>query len=172
MKKAVVWLPLGLCLLLVIFFATTMQKNESGSKTFAQTDMPGLHLPDLFTGEFHDENSFKGEWSVVNVWASWCPPCLKEHPVLVDIAEKYNIPMYGVNFKDDMDSAKEWLRDRGNPYKLTLVDLTGRAAFDWGVVGVPETVLIDPQGKIRYRFAGIMTDDIWETQFLPLIEQE
>jgi cytochrome c biogenesis protein CcmG/thiol:disulfide interchange protein DsbE len=94
---------------------------------------------------------FRGEVSLVNVFASWCVACREEHPVFMRIKEQRLVPIYGLNYKDKPDDAARWLDTMGDPYTRTGADLDGRVAIDWGVYGVPETFLIDRHGRIAFK---------------------
>jgi cytochrome c biogenesis protein CcmG/thiol:disulfide interchange protein DsbE len=106
---------------------------------------------------------------LVNFFASWCAPCLAEHPLLTRLSEEEGIPIYGVNYKDPPEDALAWLERHGNPFRLIGADATGRTAIDWGVYGVPETFVIDGDGRIRYRHAGPLTPELVEGTLLPLL---
>ncbi len=93
---------------------------------------------------------------LVNYWASWCAPCRAEHPTLTALAES-GIPIYGINYRDDPDNAAAFLEELGNPYSGILADPNSRTAIEWGVYGVPETYVIDGDGRIVLRFAGPVT---------------
>ena len=108
---------------------------------------------------------------VLNVWASWCAPCREEHPLLVAAARDSQVTLVGLNYKDDVRSAQEWLRKLGDPYERVAVDRDGRAAIDWGVYGVPETFVVDRQGIVRYKRIGPLTAEAWSRQVLPLVRQ-
>lgn len=106
---------------------------------------------------------------LVNFWASWCAPCRAEHPFLVEL-EKQGLPIHGVNYKDKPDQALGFMAELGNPYATIGADASGRAAIEWGVYGVPETYLIDGEGKILLRHAGPITRQEYERSILPAIE--
>ena len=120
-------------------------------------DKPGLATADL-----------RGEVRLVNVFASWCGPCRVEHPLLMRLSEE-GVPVVAINYKDKPEDAKAWLARFGDPYRAIGVDPTGRTAIDWGVYGVPETFVVDKEGRIRLRHVGpIMPRDLEET-IMPLI---
>ncbi|MEM8843780.1 MAG: DsbE family thiol:disulfide interchange protein [Pseudomonadota bacterium] len=110
-----------------------------------------------------------GDYALVNVWATWCAACKQEHAALVYLANQKNIPIYGLNYKDDREAAILWLQKYGDPYVFSVFDESGRIGIDFGVYGAPETFLIDKQGIIRHKLIGIMTPEIWESQFVPII---
>ncbi|EBA16334.1 periplasmic protein thiol:disulfide oxidoreductase, DsbE subfamily [Roseobacter sp. SK209-2-6] len=127
------------------------------------TEFPGK------TG-FDDATLRDGEVKLVNYWASWCAPCRVEHPSL-DALSKEGIKIYGVNYKDQLGNAEAFLDELGDPYAGLGRDEKGRMALDWGVYGVPETYVIDGEGKIILRFAGPITQRVAETTLRDAIEK-
>ena len=113
----------------------------------------------------------KGEVSLVNVFASWCVPCRQEHPLFVELKAKGVVPIHGINYKDQPEAAARWLDELGDPYTRTGADLDGRVSIDWGVYGVPETFLVDREGRIAYKHIGPLTPQIMSEKLLPLIER-
>jgi len=111
-----------------------------------------------------------GEVKLVNFWASWCAPCRLEHPTFMRLAES-GMPIVGINYKDDPDKARGFLSELGDPYIAVGTDIEGRAAFDWGVSAVPETFVVDGNGVVRLRFAGPVTEEIFEKIVRPAIEE-
>jgi cytochrome c biogenesis protein CcmG/thiol:disulfide interchange protein DsbE len=129
--------------------------------------VPTFELPGLEGAEGNEDglssDDLKGQVSLVNVFASWCVPCRVEHPVLMRLAEE-GIPIYGINYKDKPDQVEGWLAELGNPFKKIGADRNGRVGIDWGVYGVPETFVIDADGRIRYKFVGpIQARDLDQT---------
>ena len=105
--------------------------------------LPGLSAEDFTTGEV----------TIVNFWASWCPPCRAEHPTLLQLADEgYRIA--GINFDDEMDNALQYLADDGNPFFATGFDPQSRVAVNWGVAAPPETFIIGGDGTVLLRFQG------------------
>ena len=166
-----VFLPLLLVTIIFIFlqFGLSIDPHRLPS-TLLDRPAPEFNLPELSNQRKHfTQNDFKGHYSLLNVWASWCNTCRMEHPVLLDIAMRENIKIYGLNYKDKRELAAQWLQDYGNPYTQSGYDPSGKVAMDWGVYGTPETYLIDPQGIVRYKHIGPMTQAVWKAEFLPLI---
>jgi cytochrome c biogenesis protein CcmG/thiol:disulfide interchange protein DsbE len=126
-----------------------------------------LEYPDKQFSPSH----LKGQVWILNVWASWCVSCRKEHPVLLDLAKQGVVPIVGFNYQDQRDSGRQWLEQHGNPYLLTAFDADGRVGMDLGVIGVPETFVIDKQGRIRYKLSGPVTPEILKATVLPLIKE-
>lgn len=133
----------------------------------------------------------RGKVWLLNVWASWCVACRQEHPVLVDMARRDLVPVVGLNYKEvrgdgqldvrgmaldaetalAVERARDWLGEHGNPYQLSVLDIDGRVGIDFGVYGVPETFLIDGNGKIRYKHIGPITPENLQKVILPKIEE-
>ena len=107
-----------------------------------------------------------GKVTLVNFWASWCPPCRAEHPKLMELAAS-GLPIIGVNLKDDAGDAAAYLRSSKNPFISIAFDPKGRTAIDWGVTAPPETFIIDRTGKVVFRFAGPLIGADYENRFLP-----
>ncbi|QPM89965.1 DsbE family thiol:disulfide interchange protein [Pseudooceanicola algae] len=118
-----------------------------------------------------DETLADGEVKLVNFWASWCAPCRVEHPNLIALAEDRGIPIYGVNYKDQPGAAQGFLAELGNPYLAVGADTSGRAGIEWGLYGVPETFVVDGEGRIVERFAGPVTQRVLEGTINPALER-
>lgn len=113
----------------------------------------------------------KGKVSVVNYWASWCAPCIEEHPFLEKLKTMTNVDIYGINYKDGADAARRFIGRFGNPYTAVGTDAQGRAAIDWGVYGTPETFVVNGKGQIVYKHVGPISEDSLKTKLLPAIEK-
>ena len=94
------------------------------------------------------------EFTILNFWASWCAPCRKEHPNLVRLSKIENIKLVGVNFKDNVGNAKSFLKENGNPFDILAEDKNGKNSVNFGVYGIPETILIDSELKILKKYIG------------------
>jgi cytochrome c biogenesis protein CcmG/thiol:disulfide interchange protein DsbE len=106
---------------------------------------------------------------LVNFWASWCAPCRVEHPLLTEMAES-GLTVIGVNYKDTPANALGFLDELGDPYASIGADESGRTGLDWGIYGVPETFVIDGEGRILMRHPGPITPDVLERRIMPAIE--
>lgn len=113
----------------------------------------------------------KGKVSVVNFWASWCVPCIEEHPLLIALKERSGVDVYGVNYKDQPEAGRRFIGRYGNPFTAVGTDRAGRNAIEWGVYGMPETFVVDGQGRIAYKHVGPISQASLETQLLPAIEK-
>lgn len=171
-KKLLVLLPLILFILLLGLFWRGLQLDKGKLPTpLMDKPAPELKLSDLLTGSVVNLEDWKGQVVIVNVWATWCPGCLQEHDVLNDIAATKVVPLIGLNYKDDLPKAKQWLKASGNPFVAIPVDASGDTAIEWGVYGAPETFIIDKQGVIRYKHIAPLSWKQWETELLPIVKQ-
>jgi cytochrome c biogenesis protein CcmG/thiol:disulfide interchange protein DsbE len=108
---------------------------------------------------------------LLNVWGSYCLPCLIEHPTLMRLAEEGEILVVGINYRDKKQLALDWLGDNGNPFAFSILDESGRFGIDLGVYGAPETYLVDADGVIRYRHVSVLDENVWRQDFLPAINK-
>lgn len=191
--KAKFLVPLALFLGLAGFlaFGLTLNPREVPS-ALIDKPAPAFRLARLDQPEqtFALEE-MRGQVWLLNVWASWCVACRQEHPVLVDLAKRNVVPIVGFNYKEvrgdgEIDArrmqpaaevalavqrARGWLSSHGDPYVLSVLDIDGRVGIDFGVYGVPETFLIDQQGRIRYKHIGPIDPQSLQQVLLPKIEE-
>lgn len=113
----------------------------------------------------------KGEVSLVNFFASWCAPCRAENPLLLDLRKNETVPVHGINYKDRPEDVARWLNQFGDPFTRTGADLDGRVGIDWGVYGLPETFVVDAEGRIAYKHIGVLTAQALAGTILPLVER-
>ncbi|MFM5599453.1 DsbE family thiol:disulfide interchange protein [Aeromonas veronii] len=131
--------------------------------------LPAWQSDNLLGGSQIQTTSLKGEPFVLNVWASWCVNCRAEHPLLSELAG--TVPLYGLNYRDKREAARAWLIQAGNPYRAVLADPDGKLALELGVYGTPETYLFDADGALLTRHTGLLTQEIWQRQVAPLLDQ-
>ena len=112
-----------------------------------------------------------GEVALVNVFASWCTECREEHPLLMRMSRGKRVAIHGLNYKDRPQDAERWLNEFGDPYVRTGADVSGRVGIDWGVYGVPETFVVDREGRIAYKHIGVLTPKVLEETIMPLVER-
>lgn len=160
--------PVVVALGLIILFAVGLKHDPSRipsplvGKPVPEFSLPRLHHPkSLF-----DDDRLRGEVSLVNVWASWCAACRQEAEVLNRLARRDILPIYGLDYKDERDAAREWLRRFGDPFEAIAYDARGTVGLDWGVYGVPETFLIDAKGRVRWKHIGPLTPVVVEEELL------
>jgi cytochrome c biogenesis protein CcmG/thiol:disulfide interchange protein DsbE len=166
-------IPAGLFAALVAFFFAGLGRDkETLPSPLIGKPAPAFELELLEDPSQRASNApFAGRPYVLNVWATWCVGCRQEHGALLEIARRGEVPILGLNWKDDRERALQWLQQLGNPYVMNAFDGEGRVAIDWGVYGAPETFLIDGQGRVIHKRIAPITIEIWEREFLPLLRQ-
>ena len=170
--RRVAW-TVGVFVALVVLLAVGLQLNPREvpspliGKPAPAFELPLLNAPDK---RFSQKDMLGKVW-ILNVWASWCPPCLVEHPVITRIAQSGMAPVIGLNYKDLPEDALPWLKRNGDPYQLIAYDGDGRIGMDYGVYGVPETYVIDRRGVIRYKHIGPLTADAVQKKVEPLVKE-
>jgi len=129
-------------------------------KIYDTEDLVGKKIPEveinLFetSGVLNTKEFTNNEFTILNFWASWCAPCRKEHPNLVRLSKITNLKMVGINFKDDKSNAKNFLQENGNPFDILAKDKLGKKSVNFGIYGIPETILIDSELKILKKYIG------------------
>lgn len=152
---------------------TGMYREDPDSLPSAREGQPAppVVLSEFVGKELFDDADLRdGEVKLVNYWASWCAPCRVEHPNLEALSQE-GLTIYGVNYKDQQDNAASFLEELGDPYTAIGRDEKGRMALDWGVYGVPETYVVDGNGKIILRFAGPISQRVIKNTLRPAIEK-
>lgn len=175
MIRLLFMLPLLLFVALAAWMAVPLLTGQDPNvipSALIDQPTPETNLPPLPGREAGLGNAdWAGEVALVNVFASWCVPCLAEHPILTRLALEEGVPLYGINYKDAGADAVAWLARHGDPYTAIGTDFEGSAGIDWGITGVPETFLVDRAGRIRYRHAGPITPVEVNGTLMPLIER-
>lgn len=166
-------LPLVVVVALTGFFWKGLQQDPSRvpSPLIGQP-APEFSLPELRRPEAEfTERQMQGHVSLLNVWATWCIACKEEHPTLMQFAARHDVPLYGLDYKDDRAKAMEWLDTHGDPYHKIAFDHRGDVAINWGVYGAPETFLIDAHGMIRHKYIGPLTPELIRNDLMPRVEK-
>ena len=171
-------LPLVALLALGGIFAKRLMDVENGVEINAiptvllNTPVPAFDLPPL-PGSTHGLKSeeLKGEVYLVNFWGSWCPTCVYEHPVLMDIAKNGDVPLYGVAWRDTPEKSLAFLSQRGDPFTRIGQDPHSKAAIAFGVAQAPESFIVDKKGIIRYKQPGPISARAWRDDLLPKIKE-
>ncbi|MEM9494460.1 MAG: DsbE family thiol:disulfide interchange protein [Pseudomonadota bacterium] len=171
-SRLVFFAPLAAFLLLALYFTLGLGRDPSAiPSVLIDKPAPQFSLQPIEGYENGlSTDDLNGDVSLVNVFASWCVGCRIEHPLLMELAAENDLKIYGVNWKDAPGDGTAWLQRWGDPYTRVGDDADGRVAIDFGVTGAPETFLIDSKGRIRYKFAGPITQQIWDEDFAPRIE--
>lgn len=157
--------------LLGLFYAGMFRNDPDGlPSTMVGRQAPLVQVTPLSTFEVTTRAHLAAPGvKLVNFWASWCAPCRAEHPFLMELAAE-GIPVHGINYKDPAENALSFLEELGNPYATMGADATGRMAIEWGVYGVPETYLVDGEGKVLLRHAGPISRQEYDRTIRPAIE--
>ncbi|MEM8498686.1 MAG: DsbE family thiol:disulfide interchange protein [Pseudomonadota bacterium] len=173
MQRLKLFLPLLIFVLLAaLLFGRLGENPEYLPSALIDRTIPDFELPELHdSAKMLTPKDLRGEPGLLNVWASWCFACRVEHPFLTKIASEYGVPLYGLNYKNDIVEAQKWLREFGDPYRFHIVDRSGRLGIDLGVAGAPETFVFDRKGRIRLRHIGIVDDKVWSGTLQPLLQR-
>jgi cytochrome c biogenesis protein CcmG/thiol:disulfide interchange protein DsbE len=178
-KRGWAFVPLMIFIAMASLFAFALTSGDPSKLPSAligrpvpQTDFPALEEL-LDDGRpvpgFHAADLAKGKVSVVNFWASWCGPCIEEHPLLIELKNRSGVDVFGVNYKDQPEAGRRFIGRYGNPFTAVGTDRSGRNAIEWGVYGMPETFVIDGAGKIAFKHVGPISKDSLEKKLLPAI---
>ena len=151
--------PIFICIIFIsiffIFYKGLQNSNIYVPETNIEKDIPNFDAKVFNSNEkINSSNIFKNDkFYLMNIWASWCVPCRDEHPFLINLSNERNIEIIGLNYKDDVEKAKLFLKKFDSPYKFIFSDIDGTIAINWGAYGVPETFLIYNK-KIIKKFVG------------------
>jgi cytochrome c biogenesis protein CcmG/thiol:disulfide interchange protein DsbE len=173
MTKTRFLIPLLVFVLLVVFLWVGLSLNPREvpspliDKPAPAFELSQLNKPDAVIRSA----DLKGQVWLLSVFASWCTPCLEEHPLLMTLAQQNLVPVYGLNYKDRREAALAWLNKHGDPYTAIVVDPQGRTGIDYGVYGVPETFVIDKLGIIRFKQIGPLTQEALDEKIIPLVKR-
>ncbi len=176
--KLITIIPILIFAALAIIFSFYLWQVGPGGKDISQLPsamidkpVPPFNLPAIEgRTDGLTTSDLKGKISLVNVWASWCPPCRAEHPILMTLARN-GVTIYGINIRDKPENARRFLNQLGNPYSRIGADTNGRVSIDLGVYGYPETFFIDAKGRIRYRHVGAINPGQLESIIRPLLKE-
>lgn len=165
------YIPVVVFFLVLVFLGIGLRLNPRDvpspliGKAVPEFSLPSVkgHTPGLSSADL------RGQVSIVNVFASWCVACREEHPLLMRLRDTGVVPIHGIDYKDKPDDAQAWLKQLGDPYTRTGADISGRVGVDWGVYGVPETYVIDRDGRIAYKHIGPISPEALRETILPLI---
>ena len=159
-----------ICLFVLIYLVSGKNPNKPPS-ALLNKDTPLFKSVSLYDDKtFINNESIKNKKVLINFFASWCTPCKVEHPLIFELANK-NPDLYilGFNHKDKKEDAKKYLKDDGDPYNFVGIDLDGLIALEFGVFGLPETFLINEDGKIIYKYMGPLTEKIIKDEIESLL---
>jgi cytochrome c biogenesis protein CcmG/thiol:disulfide interchange protein DsbE len=172
MKRLLFLLPAGAFVALLVAFGIglTMDPTILPSMLIGKP-APAFNLPAVRPGDQGlTRGDLGGEPALLNYYASWCAACRNEHGMLMRLRSE-GVPIHGIDWKDAPADGDQWLKERGDPYIRVGNDRSGRTGIDMGVSGVPETFVLDKQGRVRYRHVGAITEEDWATKIGPLMQR-
>jgi cytochrome c biogenesis protein CcmG/thiol:disulfide interchange protein DsbE len=174
MRRVLYMLPLLAFAALAGWFGLALRPNHDPQllpSALIDKPAPAFDLANLSGGPNVARDALKGQVIVVNFFASWCVPCRIEQPILMRLAQRDHVPLYGIAYKDKPADAERVLKQLGDPYRAVGLDPDGIAGIDFGVYGVPETYVIDKNGRVRKRFVGPLTAEEVNRELLPLLKK-
>jgi len=165
--------PLAIFMLIGLAFAIGLTKDPRNLPSeLIDQPFPAFTLTALYDANKNlTEDIIKDQVSLINVFGSWCVACTVEHPVLMDIAQRKQANIIGIDWRDERAKGKAWLAKRGNPYGAIIFDDESLLAIKLGTTGAPETFITDRLGHIRYKHVGIITPDIWAQTLRPIVQK-
>ena len=168
----IISLSLIIFIIIVFFLALNTDKRYSTEKIIGK-NLDNFEMKFLLNDKIFKKNdlTYDNYYYLINIWASWCLPCKKEHPILMRLGEETNLKLIGINFKDKKLNANKFLKEMGNPYEISLSDKNGTNSIIFGVYGVPESILIDKKHKIIKKFIGPLNINDYE-DVLKLINEK
>jgi cytochrome c biogenesis protein CcmG, thiol:disulfide interchange protein DsbE len=179
-RRIIVFIPLFVFLGLAALFVIRLGAGDASRIPSALIGhpAPATNLPALAGVERNgkpipgiDTETFRGAVTLLNVWASWCVPCVDEVPLLVRLSRDPRFKVVGINYKDTPENARKFLARYCNPFAATGADANGRASIEWGVYGVPETFVIGRDARIAYKLIGPITPDNLDQALKPELEK-
>ncbi|MGP4864250.1 DsbE family thiol:disulfide interchange protein [Psychrobacter sp. T6-5] len=139
------------------------------TNTALERPVPAFELPLLSdTSRIMTNDNLPDEPFLMNIWGSWCPTCIIEHPFLMKLEER-GVNLVGVNYKDDIGNALGYLNKGGDPFSMSIQDLSGQFALDLGLTGAPETFVVDGEGVIRQHIIGEVNESNWQSRIAPCL---
>ena len=148
----------------VIFYKGLNSSNTYTPEIKNKKNRPIFEAKDFNSNLFiNSEKIFEDDiFYIVNIWASWCVPCRTEHPLLMKLSKNQSVKLIGLNYRDNLNNAKNFITDLGNPYSQIIIDDDGTLSVEFGAYGVPETFIIDKNKQIIRKFIGPINKDIIE----------
>ena len=174
MSRFIIFTPLiallAICIVVLIYLLSDKNPNKPPS-VLINKDIPKFQTSSLYNlSNIINTQELSNKKVLINFFASWCLPCKVEHPLFFELSNNYpDLFILGFNHKDKESDAKKYLLDDGNPYNFVALDSDGMIALEFGVFGLPETFLINEDGKIIYKFMGPLTKEIIKNEIEPLL---
>ena len=155
--------------LVVMLFMRLGKPTDIVTNTALERPVPTFELPLLSdTTRTMTNDNLPTQPFLMNVWGSWCPTCVIEHPFLMQLEER-GVNIVGVNYKDDIGNALSYLNQRGDPFSMSIQDSSGQFALDLGLTGAPETFVVDGDRVIRQHIIGEINEANWQERISPCL---
>jgi len=146
--------------ILFIFFLGLKNDQKYDTQNLVGNKLPDFNLEMLVgKGQIRSEDLKNNGYTLINFWSSWCGPCKLEHKYLISLKKNTNLKIVGINFKDNKNNALEFLNNLGDPYHHLAKDINGKVSIKFGVYGIPESILVDQNLKIKKKFVGPLNDN-------------
>jgi len=175
MKKLIYTIIFATILILCVFvfFYLFQQKNTSRSSSdLINKEIPLFKINNLFSvNEILNNKDLTNKFVLVNFFSSWCAPCKIEHPLFFEIKKDFpNLFLLGINYKDEIENAEMYLSTEGNPYSFVGLDKDGMVGLEFGIIGLPETILINKGGKIIFKHLGPLSKKVINNEIRPFLQ--
>ena len=144
---------------LLVFYNSLNRETNYSTDYLVGNKLTNINLKSFDDNKIYtSEDIQKSRYTLINFWASWCAPCRIEHPYLMQLSKEKNLKILGVNFKDKKINASKFLNELGNPYYYMAKDTTGKQSVNFGIYGIPESILIDNETIILKKFIGPLNE--------------
>ena len=155
--------------LLAMLYMRLGKPTDIVTNTALERPVPAFELPLLSdTSRIMTNDNLPDKPFLMNIWGSWCPTCIIEHPFLMKLEER-GVNLVGVNYKDEIGDAFGYLNRGGDPFSMSIQDLSGQFALDLGLTGAPETFIVDGEGIIRQHIIGEINESNWQSRIAPCL---
>ena len=144
---------------LLVFYNSLNRETNYSTDYLVGNKLAKINLKSFDDNKIYTSEDFKkSRYTLINFWASWCAPCRVEHPYLMQLSKEKNLKILGVNFKDKKINASKFLNELGNPYYYMAKDTTGKQSVNFGIYGIPESILIDNETIVLKKFVGPLNE--------------
>ena len=146
--------------IIIVFYKSLSRVTDYNTSNLVNKEVSEFKIAYFNEEDFYTKEDLKkNDYTLINFWASWCAPCKVEHPILMKLSEENNLKMLGVNFKDKEKQANKFLNDLGNPYDFLAKDINGKQSVNFGIYGIPESILINKELLVIQKFVGPLSFD-------------